>query len=262
MSVFDLFKGKGKSSDAAARAASVARITDQSRLAEVIATDPDDNVCVAALRNLSDQDLRAEVAMGTRSFNLQALEGIVATPILTTIAKRAASGQVREQAVARLEDKHVLARIAAVDPDPNVRFQARSRHPFGGLAFSLLKKALAMLPVAAAGAEPAEGKGNLETICAALLNDRRFSINAVLAARDVGASGVADPGPEHAREYLELFARGREGDQETGSGALDVVYHQIRVWRIADDDYLWRRVERRVAVTHDVTAWASSSNIP
>ncbi|MDO8540611.1 MAG: hypothetical protein Q7S40_09275 [Opitutaceae bacterium] len=270
MNVFSILRPKYKHPDPAQRAAAVATLTDQLLLSDMVATDDNSTVVTAALHRITDQKIRAQIAKGGGPMNVAALEGINDPHLLSSIARHAASAEVRGLAVARIDDSRTLAAIMAHEPDPSVRQLARLKHRGADPLQLHLKNVLSNLDVAMV-AEPTGDafSGSLDEICTALSSDGRFQIDALVTEpgqhRDaVPAQGeteamtnpAAAPAPSG---WVELLAHHRDGGKNPASPGQSV-HFQIKICRRGENQYEWRVSERRVELTNDVASWASSSN--
>lgn len=260
MSVFGFLRPKYKHPDPAVRAAAVAKLNEEPILAEIALTDECVDVARAALQRVTAEDLRADVARSSSPLNIAALEGISDPALLAAIAQHAQSATVRAQATARVVDTRILHKVAAHDADPAVRLQARSRLGDANRMHQYLRTLLSRLPTGSA--PPPEGSnanGGLDEVCAAVMHDARFQIDAVLAEPAAAGSQPAGAGAGTASSggLVELLAHSRVGESAESTG--QVTHFQIRICRRGENDFQWWMTERRAAMTHDVESWASSS---
>ena len=262
MSVFDLLRPKYKHPDPAVRAAAVANLRDQPQLAEIAANDGDERVRTAGLQQLTNEELRAQIARGSSPANVAALEGITGPQWLAALARFAESPTVRGLATERLDDVAVLQKVIAHDPDPGVRRRARLQLGTTACLPNHLSVLLANLDVCPpAPGDRVTATGRLEDVCRALSHDGRFEIDAVLTpCHDAGpaATQTMPPtdgyGPTTAR--LELLGHARP---EPAAHAGAMIHYRVKIWRCGDDAYQWSLSERRSELTNDLEAWAKSS---
>jgi len=249
MSVFGLLRPKWQHPDPAVRIAAVNRLSDQAVLAQIVEQDADENVRLAAFGRVTDQDLLAGIARSRSPFSVRAVEVLAEPRLLARIAREAEMPRAREVAVGRIDDALTLQQIAAHDPDPNVRRQARLRRRSADGAHRVLRSALEKLQVAErSAAGVAEFCGALDEVCGALLRDPRFRIDGVLHAHADESAG------QQSTHVVELLARKTETAGRGGS------YYQIRVWRPAEDAFHCCVEERTCDTSHDLEAWSRSSS--
>lgn len=248
MSLLNLFRPKWKHPDPAVRVAGVRELKNAAILTLLVREDSSVLVRQAALEQLRDPELLAEIARSDTDLNLAAAGRISDTRLLVQVAQTASSPSVRRSAVARIGDKIVLQQIAAFDPHEAVRQEAALKNLSSDVRHQLLRTALANLAVAQQQqADSTEFSGSLDSVCGALVTDRRFRIAAVVTPHEPGVVAAVEK-PEAQARWVELVGsqRGKEAVNEPGG---ETVY-RIKVWRHADDGYNGSIEERRLGHHH------------
>jgi hypothetical protein len=105
-------------------------LKDEMVLARVAWKDKNLNVCLAAIRRLTDQRSLAEIASTHRDPGVsreEAARRLTDQDLLAKLAKNATEWGVRDIAVLHLEDQELLEEIARTDADSKVRADAAKR---------------------------------------------------------------------------------------------------------------------------------------
>ena len=111
------------------RRAAVRRLTDQTLLADIANTDRDREIRRAAAGRLTDQTALARVAKNDANAYVRkvAVENLTGQGLLAEIAKTDESSTVRGAAAGKLTDQTMLADIAKTDRDSDVRKAAADK---------------------------------------------------------------------------------------------------------------------------------------
>jgi hypothetical protein len=274
MSFFDRLRPKWKHSDPEIRKDAVSQLTDQALLTNILVSDKDDNVRVAAVRGITDQSFLAEIAKGGPPLNLPALERLSEAKWFIDVARNAEAPNVRAIAIDKIDDANALQRISACDSDPSIRLKAKLKHTGPDRMRDFIRKALSNLHVT----EPDSGStvdfsGNLTDVCGALLSDRRFRINGAVADSTEDFEDFAPAGSATARprcqpgdaawspsQCVELLAGTSGLDTDPARDSTLTVFYQIKIWRSGQDSFRGRLEQRRLEITANAAAWSRSSN--
>lgn len=265
MSLFERLRPKWKHSDPAVRLEAVRAMCDQSLLTGIAANDASEDVRLAAIDGLTDQEALERLAAAGGVHAVAACAKVADPLALARLAQSSGPAAVRRRAVEGITDRGVLLRVAAADPDPTVRALARARGAGGEMAVTYLREMIAKLPIAGRRApEVAEFCGTLDAICLTLAKDPRFFINGEMAGTEEdGAVMVPDatqtpwttPSLPDGHRVARFLAQARIPPE----GATAISYYHIKVWRTAEDCFDAVATEKRMGRTSNADAWSRAS---
>jgi hypothetical protein len=245
MSLFERLRAKWKHSDPLVRLEGIKDLRDQDTLESLVLNDPDDRVRAAAFAAITSQATVVHFAVS------------------------AESAAVRELAIARIEDRVLLQRIASSDPSPTVRARARAKCADSHSAGTYLRHILSKLEVAErSAAQVAEFCGTLDEVCNVLSQDPRFLVNGDVASEseDLGAAQVRDAtqvawataAMPSSRAVARFVAQPRLPSGATAPGTTR--FFHIKVWRTAANRFDLLAEEKKLLATHDSVAWSKASS--
>ena len=108
------------------RIAAVKRITDEDVLADIARNDSSDEVQIFAVKNITDDDVLVDIARNAKFWwvGYQAVHRINDKDILADFARNDPDEEIRRDAVKRISDEDVLLEIFSNDSDREVRRNA------------------------------------------------------------------------------------------------------------------------------------------